>query len=384
MIRKRILLVSLLKPVSDTRLYEKIGQSLAKLPDTEVHVAGYIAPIPPAAENTGITFHPVFHFKRLSLGRILAQGRFWKLLNQVRPHLLIIGTHELLPLSALYCRLHACKLVYDVQENYYLNLTTQQVYPGLIAKIAGNLVRFMEKMLAPAIAHFFLAEQAYARELPFLGQRYTVLQNKYLPAVTNPAAKRSLPVALTQHRPLRLLYSGTISRLYGVWEAIEFTSRLRNWVPDVQLTIIGYCAEAAYLTELRAQIKDLSFVTLLGGDALVPHHEILAQEQRHHLGLLPYRPHPSTFTCLPTKLFEYLANGLVVVTEENPLWEEILRQTNGGLTHAFAQELTAEKVEQLLRRTYYQKGIPADVFWKEEAQHAQQVVRQLLDQSFTC
>ncbi|WP_207430547.1 glycosyltransferase [Sabulibacter ruber] len=379
MIRKRILLASLLKPVSDTRMYEKIGLSLAKLPQVEVHVAGYKAPLPTHPQDNKITFHPVFYFKRISLGRLWAQLKYWRLLKKVKPALLVVGTHELLPLAWLYCRLHSCKLVYDVQENYFLNLITQQVYPGLLGKIMGYTVKGLEHAIAPSIDHFFLAEEAYSRELTFIGQLYTVLQNKYLPPPTQDTSLQSLlPVILEDKKPLRLLYSGTISQLYGVMEAITFTQSLRQWVPSAELTIIGYCADATFLEEVRARLAPLPFVTLLGGDTLVPHTEILAQEKLHHIGLLPYRPHPSTFTCVPTKLFEYIGNGLVVVMESNPLWQKILQDHEAGVVLPFARPITPKKIEALLKKPYYSKGIPEQVFWAAEETNVQAVVASLL------
>ncbi|KAA3438054.1 glycosyltransferase family protein [Rufibacter hautae] len=378
MIRKRILLASLLKPVSDTRLYEKIGQSLAKLPQVEVHVAGYNAPLPSYAQSDKITFHPVFDFKRISFGRLGAQLKYWRLLKKVKPALLVVGTHELLPLGWLYCRLHSCQLVYDVQENYFLNLLTQKVYPGVLGKILGHAVRSLEHAIAPSISHFFLAEEAYRLELPFIGHRYTVLQNKYLPPTQETSVPRSLPVILQEEKPLRLLYSGTISRLYGVMEAITFTQNLRQWVPSAELTIIGYAADAAFLEEVKARVAPLCFVTLLGGNTLVPHNEILAQEKLHHIGLLPYRPHPSTFTCVPTKLFEYIGNGLVVIMESNPLWQKILQDHEAGVVLPFARAITPKKIEALLEKPYYQNGIPEQVFWMEEESTLQGVVIKLL------
>ncbi|RNI26503.1 glycosyltransferase family protein [Rufibacter latericius] len=378
MIRKRILLASLLKPVSDTRLYEKIGQSLVKLPEFDVHIAGFQSKAPAASQSQRITAHPIFNFKRMSVQRFTAQVKFWRLLKELKPDLLLVATHELLPIGWWYCKQHNCKLVYDVQENYFLNLTTQKVYPGILGKAFGFGVRLLEKLLAPGVDHFFLAEKSYAQELPFLDNRYTVLQNKYLPPAACETPKRSLPVSLKEVQPLRLLFSGTISRLYGVLEAIEFTKQLRAWVPDAELIIIGYCADAAFLQELTSRIQELPFVQWIGGAHLVPHEEILTQEQVHHIGLLPYHPHPSTFNCIPTKLFEYMGNGLVVITQENPLWEEILKQTNAGFSHRFSENLTKNKVEVLLNSTYYHRGIPSEVFWQEEEQQTQVILKGLL------
>jgi len=376
MIRKRILLASLLKPVSDPRLYEKIGKSLAKRPELEVHVAGFAVAVPPQEKIPNITLHPIFHFKRLSLGRLSAQRRFWQLLIRLKPAVVVVATHELLLLSNIYCRRFSAKLVYDVQENYFLNLSTQGVYRNGVSTLLARAVRGIEKAVAPDISHFFLAEASYAQELPFLGDRYSIVQNKYAPPEHQPLIRKALPVNLRGQAPLRLLYSGTISKLYGVLEAIAFINALRQWVP-AELTIIGYCADAAFLQEVKARVAPFPFITLIGGDAVVPHHQILEQEQSHHIGLLPYRPHPSTFRCVPTKLFEYQANGLIVVAQENEIWGSILHNNSTGFFHDFSAPPTQAVVRQLLEQMFYPNGIPEDVFWNQEEALVQAVISDL-------
>ena len=251
MFRKRILLASLLKPVNDTRMFAKLGQSLCKLEQAEVHIAGFIAPLP---EQSPITFHPIFHFKRLSWQRLTAQWTFWKLLNQLRPEVLVVCTHELLPVAWWYKKKHGGQLVYDVQENYQLNLETQQVYGSVLGRLLGKLVRGVEKAVAPWVDHFLLAEASYAQELPFLGNRFTLLQNKFKAPLGFTA--RQTPVFLQGQAPLKLLYSGTISELYGVLEAISFADQMHAFLPHATLTIIGYAPSAEFLGKVKTRIQD--------------------------------------------------------------------------------------------------------------------------------
>src|SRR5437660_1638590 len=107
--KTRILIASLLKPVNDTRMYEKMGRSLAKLPDTEIHICGYQSPLPDCPE---IHFHPLFHFKRLSFNRLAAQGKYYQLLLKVKPDAIIVNTYELLLVSLTYSILFNAKLYY--------------------------------------------------------------------------------------------------------------------------------------------------------------------------------------------------------------------------------------------------------------------------------
>lgn len=373
MSEKRILIASLLKPINDTRMYEKLGLSLSKLAGVQVHICGFEAPLP-AGASAAVFFHPIFRFERLSLGRAKAQGAYYKLLQEIRPHLIIACTHELLPASFLYCRNNTCKLVYDVQENFALNLAAQDNYPPLLRNVLAFSVGSIERVLARHITHFLVAEQSYVQELPFLRDKYTVIVNKYKQAAGySPPAT---PVRL-QQGPLRLLYSGTIGRVYGIFEAIALAEKLHQLHPQTTLTIIGYCADKATYWEVLHQVLQKPFITLIGGDQLVPHQRIIAAIEASDVGLLPYRPNESTFRCIPTKLYEYAAHALPMVVQHNPLWHAFLQQHKAGISINFKEPGVNQLLQEIQHQQFYEPGVPTGVFWKSEEEKLVQLMRGL-------
>lgn len=374
MSEKRILIASLLKPINDTRMYEKLGLSLSKLPQVQVHIAGFTAPFP-AAAPANIKFHPIFRFKRLGFGRATAQVTFYKLLQQLKPDQLIICTHELLLASYLYCRRNRCKVIYDVQENYTLNLTSQHNYMPLLRQLMAFGVGLIEKILSRHIAHFLVAERSYIQELPFLREPYTLLENKYKPAAGYIAPQT--PVQL-QHKPLRLLYSGTIAQLYGIFEAIALAGRLHQLEPQTTLTIIGYCADSATYQQVLQQVLARPYINLIGGDNLVPHERIIQAISESNIALLPYQPHESTFRCIPTKLFEYAAHALPIVVQHNPLWDALLQLQQAGVSIDFSSPDTAMLLQQIREKRFYEPGVPSGVFWDSEELKLLPVVEELL------
>ncbi|WP_162426215.1 glycosyltransferase family protein [Pontibacter pudoricolor] len=374
MSEKRILLASLLKPVNDTRMYGKLGLSLCKLPDTRVHIAGFTAPAP-AYLPANMQLHPIFSFKRLSIGRLSAQQKFWSLLQTIKPDLLIVGTHELLLPAWLFARNYKCRLIYDIRENYSLNLTSQDAYNPILKRVLATGVETIEKLTAPTIDHFFLAEQSYARELTFLSNRYTVLENKYKPAVNY--SLPTTPVRVNTET-IKLLYSGTIAGIYGIFEAIKLTEQLHLLNLNVTLTIIGYCAHTPTLQKLKQTIAGKPYITLIGGAHLIPHPEILQAIASHNVGLLPYQPNPSTFRCIPTKLYEYMAYGLPILIQQNPVWENLLTKADAGLTIDFKNYNPKNLLQALYKSSFYRPGIPTAIFWKSEEEKLLQVVGNIL------
>jgi glycogen synthase len=376
MSEKRILLASLLKPVNDTRLYEKLGLSLSKIPGVSIHLVGYAGPIPTNAPGN-ITFYPAFRFNRLSLGRAAAQTAFYKLLVKVKPELLIVTTHEFLLVSLLYKKRYGCKVIYDIQENYSLNLRAQHNYPGPLKHVMAMVIRSVERLAASGIDHFLLAERSYADELPFLDERYTFIENKYKPS-TNQSQSPATPVAIPGAGPLRLLYSGTIAEEYGIWEAIRLAETMHAHNKGTKLTIIGYCANAQTLAKLKAYCSGKQFIELIGGNQLVPHSQILDQIRQSHIGLLPYRPNPSTFRCIPTKVYEYMAHALPILIQQNPMWKSLVDGNDAGLSIDFRTDNVETLYDNLLQRSFYNAGIPAAINWDSEEQKLLTVVEDIL------
>ena len=382
----RILLASVLKPVDDTRMYEKFGRTLAEA-GYQVLVAGRASRR--AAAEPGIRHHPLFGGSRLSLARLAAQWRYWQLLRTTRPDLVIAHAPELLPLTLLWHRLTRRPFLYDVRENYALNIRTQQVYRGLLRRGLAAGVSWLEKQAVRRAAAVLLAERSYAEELSWLpAGRTLVLENKYAPPATGaPRSYSAGPVRLpSTAEPLHLLFSGTISVLNGVFDAIAFAEQLRTAWPRLTLTIIGYCqqpTELARLRQLAAEHND--WLQLIGGAAAVPHAAIVAEIGRHHLGLLPYREHPSSWRCLPTKLYEYLASGLPVLVPPNPLWATEVGRHAAGLVVDFRAATKpaaaldpAALAAQLSGQGFYPSGPVAAARWESEAPRLLTAVRAAL------
>ena len=162
--RKKILLASVLKPIDDSRMFEKFAQTLSQV--ASVHILGFPTQktIPPSNE---IIFHPLSMFHRTSASRWKASTQLWKVCRETQPDLLIIHAVELLPMGFFISKWLNIPLLYDIRENYWKNIIHQPIYTGISKYLLATGIRGVEFFSRLGVAHYLLAEKCYAKELPF-------------------------------------------------------------------------------------------------------------------------------------------------------------------------------------------------------------------------
>jgi hypothetical protein len=362
----KIAIASTLKPVIEPRAYEKIGKSLANSGRYEVHIIGSL----PTTEKlpTNILLYSFVKTK----GAFYRMITPWKILNtlhKIKPEVLIICTHELLFIGILYKLFTGSKLIYDVQENYFLNLIYQKNYPWGIRHLLAIYVRAKEILLANFIDYFLLAEQCYTEEIKFIKQRYSIIENKYIPLEIERKKQNNLQV--------ELLISGTISKEYGVFEALYFFRQLP--ASKYKLVIIGHCPNQQTFKELEKAINGVDNIDFKVSLTPIPYQEILSQIEEHSIGLLPYQVNKSTQNKIPTKLYEYIGLGIPILISPNPLWDKIIERYHTGLSIDFKSPISIDEIRQRLTSIKQNQVIDLkDIMWNNEETKLLAIFKDLL------
>jgi glycosyltransferase involved in cell wall biosynthesis len=114
-------------------------------------------------------------------------------------------------------------------------------------------------------------------------------------------------------------YHGLIASRHGLVAATEALAKLRGEVPGARLQVRG---SGDGLDELRSRVEQLSLGSVVDlPTRLYPLPEVVAELERVHIGLVPSQRDPWTDEVLPTKLLEYAALGVPVITFRNPVIE---------------------------------------------------------------
>jgi hypothetical protein len=351
----KIAIASALKPVIDPRAYEKFGASLIHTGRYEVHILGSL----PTTKEVfpPITLHPISANSKGSLSRLLVPWKILARLKKIKPDLLIINTHELLFIGVIFKLFTGKKLVYDIRENYYFNLLFQKNYPWGLRHLLAFYVRAKEILLSNFVDHFFLAEQCYVDEISFIKQQYSIIENKYLPPQN---------VLKKQHQlQTEFLISGTISKEYGVFEALRFFNQLP--AAKYKLIIVGHCPNKQTFSDLKKEVNGIENIEFLVSATPIPHKDILAHIGNKTIALLPYQVNKSTENKIPTKLYEYIGMAIPLLVSPNPIWDKIIKKHHAGLSIDFYSPVNYANISRSLALiNNRQSSDLKDVMWINE------------------
>ncbi len=348
----KIIIGSVLKPLTDVRHYYKIALSLAKIPNTKISILARQTKNVPVCES--ITFEGIHSDKYSIFQRILTPCIFFIRVCLIRPDIVIVCTHELLIEAVFYKLISGCKLVYDVQENYALNIVSNRTYNSSFRPILSKYIALKEKLCAKFVDRFWLAESCYQHELTFLSDRFDILENKSV------IQREIKPVSFKDMQNIQLLFSGTIAEENGIFEALELAKQLNKINSGYSLSIIGCCHQPELSTKLKEIADKQSFVKLQLSSKPIDYQDIIKEISKVDVGIISYHLQQNFINKVPTKLFEYLSIGLPVILQNNPKWSDLALKYGSSIKLNF-KDFTASEIDIAIRSNSFYQGERIDL-----------------------
>lgn len=363
-----------MKPADEPRMYHKLGKSLQRA-GYHVYVGGHSFSTSQTDETSPISdiqLKELCRSKRLSLNRFLTAFKFFSWVLKIKPHLLIISTHELLIPAVLLKVFTRTKLIYDIRENYYDNMILLNHSFGILRYLLAGFLQIEQKITSHFVDHFFLAERCYETELSFIRSRYTILENKALYNSEKMSVRKK-----KESNIIRLLFTGTIAESTGIRQAIEMSHKLHRINNSVHLTIAGLCHSPTMQKELFDLAGRSRWVSLVGIVEAVPYERIIELINSADGGFITYQHDKLLGSKFPSKLYEYLAYQLPVILPESSPWKTVILQFDAGLT--YTENTPPEVVIQKLKDTgFYSKTPSQEVYWDSVEKDLLKVVGEIL------
>jgi len=353
----KIVIGSVLKPLTDVRHYHKIALSLLKIPASQVYILARCTTNLPVKDN--------LHFKSITpasvslINRLSAPYKFLYYLFKVAPTAIVVCTHELLLPALFYKWYKGCILIYDVQENYRLNIKSNSTYNPLLKRILAFTVKTKERLSSQFVNCFWLAEQCYKTELSFVSDNNEVFENKSI------LSKEIRPFSFRNKEIVRFVFSGTIAEETGINEAITLITKLHKLDPKYSLTIVGCCHDPQLLRILNEKATVKPYIKLKINNEPINYESVIKEIQNSDLGIISYRQQENFNNKVPTKLYEYLSLGLPVILQGNEKWEKICNRYDAAIVMDFT-DYDPEIIHQFIQeKVFYSTSAtdPSELTW---------------------
>jgi glycosyltransferase involved in cell wall biosynthesis len=257
--------------------------------------------------------------------------------------------------------------IYDIHEANADFIAVKDYLPGWARQPLGALVRWLEPHLARRESGLIFADDAIARTFEsFTGPKITLFNYPGAELIKQ-GETGGQPYA---ERPPVVIYLGGLERNRGSGLMIDAFARVRREIPVARLLIVGHFQPTDLEQEVYAHAERYGIAKAVRITGRVPFDQIGDYLHRARVGWVTWQACPKNKKNVPTKLFEYMAFGLPVVSSDLPSVRPFLHQGyNGHLVPASDHEAHAAVISRLLQNP-------------EEALQVGQAGQQMVNESF--
>jgi glycosyltransferase involved in cell wall biosynthesis len=354
----RVVHISTAHPAFDVRIFHKECVSLAQ--------AGFDVHLIVRAERcetvSGVTIHPIPPRRRRMARTILGTWSVLRIAWRLHADLYHIHDPELLP-AALILKLTDKTVVYDSHEDFRAHILIKNwIVPGLrplVSRVAGAVEKFAARRIDAIVA----TSGPIARPFP---PEKTVLVRNF------PRRSQVLEVSPVHGgaRCRRIVYIGLISEGRCAREMVAAMALVPEEL-QIRLSLAGQIDPPALLDTLK-QMPGWSRIDYAGQ---IPYREINALLGGAMGGIAICAPSVNYMNALSTKVFDYMAAAIPVISSDFPGWREAVNGydcsifidgTNAAQIAAAIVSLAEKPQEARAMGARGQRGVIECINWETE------------------
>jgi glycosyltransferase involved in cell wall biosynthesis len=203
--------------------------------------------------------------------------------------------------------------IYDVHEAYPDFFRVKDYLPTWIRYPLAWIFEWLEPLLARLQSGLVFADDQIAAAFEDVDRPKTTLFNFPAQSFVEQAAITTREVK--QREPI-VLYLGGMERNRGAQLMVEAFAQVVAEFPEAQLLHVGHYAPPGLENEVRAAITAHSIAPSVKLTGRVPFEQIGDYLKRAAVGWVTWQPLPKNEKNIPTKLFEYMAYSVPIVSSD--------------------------------------------------------------------
>jgi len=302
----------------DGRIYHKQCKTLEK----DGYEVTLIAPKPEYIKgNDDINLIPISKPK-VEWKRFIHTFSIIRLAIKTKADIYHFHDPELLPVGVLLKLFTGKPVIFDVHE-HYPNAIMSKKY---LKKWIKNPIRYLYEIIE-RFCLLFLSGVIYTTDE--IGKRYK--KYKSCKIENYPLPNMFQNIDLNKKDSNLILYLGGITPIRGIDELIDGFNLVTKKHKDAKLIFVGAFEAEWFEKKIKEKIKELQLENRIEFKGKVPYEEIRYYLEKASIGILPYLPVPNHLVCLPNKLFEYLAAGVVPVASDFSHYQKVIDKAKSGL-----------------------------------------------------
>ncbi len=237
--------------------------------------------------------------------------------------------------------------IYDIHEANADFIAVKDYLHPVVRRPLGGLFRRLEPRLAAGESGLIFADDAIAADFAPFDKPKTTLFN--FPGRELVERGGAAVRAVDWEHP-EILYLGGMERNRGSGLLIDAFARVLAVVPSARLLVVGHFAPPDLEDEVRADAEARGIAHAVEITGRVPFERIGDYLRRAAVGWVTWQPFPKNQKNIPTKLFEYMAYALPVVSSALPSTRPFITHGQSGLlVEAASAEAHAEAIIRLLQ-----------------------------------
>ena len=299
-----------------------------------------------------IDLKPCKEFGSVSLKRVKRSHRpflWWKVLSfalSTKADIFHIHDPELLFISPILHLFSGRPVVYDIHESVSDFIDIKDDIPALLRIFFSWTFRWLEPTFAYLQSGLIFADNQIAQSFLNIHRPKLTLFNYPLQSFLEMGSQS--PKNYHSKQPI-VLYLGGLKRNRGTTLMLDAFRIVLDEIPLAQLYLVGPFAPESLSDELRSEIEIRNLtksVTITGAIPFTSVHNYLSQAS---IGWIPFPLVAKYQKNIPTKLFEYMAYAIPVVSSNLTAVQPFIKhRKNGFLVEADNPSAHARAIIELL------------------------------------
>lgn len=223
---------------------------------------------------------------------------------------------ELIPIGVKLKKL-GFKVIFDMHENTPKQIKNKNYIPFILRNIISNIYKFYERRYISKFDFVIFAEDSYVLDYKYL-KNTTVILNM-------PDIKKLDKFYKTERKENGIFYVGRINNNRGLDITLKALQILKEKNIDFYMYYIGFYNK----DELNYLDKNINKNIKFYGP--LPLFDAMEYSLKSKVGLSVLKPIDNYLHSYSTKIFEYMAIGLPIITSNFPLYTNIVEKNECGI-----------------------------------------------------